>query len=118
MANTIKIKRGIKANVPILARGELAYATDTNELFIGVLENPSSTEDNVLINDISAELLSDDVTEIVSSLAGSGLIFNEGDDELEVKFATSQEGLDGTLDNVVMSPLLTAEATAVLDGGD
>jgi hypothetical protein len=55
MANTIKIKRGAKANLPILARGELAYATDTNELFIGVLASPTVVGDNVLVNvDLSA----------------------------------------------------------------
>ena len=35
MANTIKIKRGLKANLPTLEIGEQAYCTDTNELFIG-----------------------------------------------------------------------------------
>jgi hypothetical protein len=52
MANIIKIKRGLKANLPILERGELAYATDTNELFIGVLSEPTQVIDNVLINDL------------------------------------------------------------------
>lgn len=31
----IKIKRGLKANLPILNEGEFAYCTDTKELFIG-----------------------------------------------------------------------------------
>lgn len=35
MANTIKIKRGLKTNLPSLELGELAYCTDTKELFIG-----------------------------------------------------------------------------------
>lgn len=35
MSTTIKIKRGLKANLPTLSVGELAYCTDTNELFIG-----------------------------------------------------------------------------------
>ena len=35
MASTIKIKRGLKVNLPILEIGELGYCTDTNELFIG-----------------------------------------------------------------------------------
>ena len=58
MANTIKIKRGLKANLPTLAVGEQAYCTDTNELFIGtdtgnVLVNPEtdlSTYDNHIAN--------------------------------------------------------------------
>ena len=53
MANIIKIKRGTKTNLPILARGELGYATDTNELFIGVLAEPTEVADNILINDLS-----------------------------------------------------------------
>ena len=35
MATTIKIKRGLKENLPTLADGELAYCTDTQEMFIG-----------------------------------------------------------------------------------
>lgn len=44
MANTIKIKRGLKANLPSLEIGEQAYCTDTNELFIG------TSGGNVLVN--------------------------------------------------------------------
>lgn len=38
MANTIKIKRGLSSNIDntILAQGELAITTDTNELYVGV----------------------------------------------------------------------------------
>jgi hypothetical protein len=50
MGNKIQIKRGLKAALPILVRGELGYATDTNELFIGVLAEPTSPTDNVLVN--------------------------------------------------------------------
>lgn len=54
MSETLKVKvqRGLKANLPILSRGELAYTTDTNELFIGVLAEPTNVSDNVLINNI------------------------------------------------------------------
>jgi hypothetical protein len=44
VANLIKIKRGLKANLPVLAEGELAFCTDTNELYIG------TSGGNVLIN--------------------------------------------------------------------
>jgi hypothetical protein len=37
MSTTIKIKRGLKTNLPTLSEGELAYCTDTNELFIGTV---------------------------------------------------------------------------------
>lgn len=57
MANLIKIKRGLKEDLPILKRGELGYATNTNELFIGVLENPSSINDNKLVNDLNDYLV-------------------------------------------------------------
>jgi hypothetical protein len=33
--STIKVKRGLKANVPTLSDGEFGLATDTKELFIG-----------------------------------------------------------------------------------
>lgn len=35
MADIIKIKRGLKENIPQLEEGELGYCTDTNELYIG-----------------------------------------------------------------------------------
>jgi hypothetical protein len=44
MANIIKIKRGLKENLPTLQIGEQAYCTDTNELFIG------TDTGNVLVN--------------------------------------------------------------------
>ena len=72
MANLIKIKRGLKENLPILARGELGYATDTNELFIGILSEPSLVTDNILINDLS--ILEDYFTKSeIEDLAGNGL---------------------------------------------
>lgn len=54
MSQTLKVKvqRGLKANLPILSRGELAYTTDTNEFFVGVLAEPTNVSDNVLVNDI------------------------------------------------------------------
>lgn len=48
MANIIKIKRGLKANLPALAIGELAYCTDTKELFIGV--NTGTTSEPIIEN--------------------------------------------------------------------
>lgn len=35
MANTILIKRGLKAALPVLTQGEPAYCTDTDEVYIG-----------------------------------------------------------------------------------
>lgn len=35
MANKIQIRRGIKANLPILSAGEPAFCTDTKQLFLG-----------------------------------------------------------------------------------
>ncbi|WEG14017.1 GDSL-type esterase/lipase family protein [Pullulanibacillus sp. KACC 23026] len=43
----IQIKRGLKANLPILDDGELAFCTDTKEYFIGTING------NVLVNDFS-----------------------------------------------------------------
>lgn len=42
--NTIKIKRGLKKTLPTLQDGELAFTTDTNELYIG------TTTGNKLLN--------------------------------------------------------------------
>jgi hypothetical protein len=46
MANTIKIKRGLKTNLPTLEIGEMGYCTDTNELFIG------TSTGNVLVSEL------------------------------------------------------------------
>lgn len=35
MAQTILIKRGLKANLPVLATGEFGVCTDTNEVYVG-----------------------------------------------------------------------------------
>jgi hypothetical protein len=35
MSKTIQIKRGLKPGIPTLNEGELAYTTDTKELYIG-----------------------------------------------------------------------------------
>ena len=66
MANIIRIKRGLKDNLPTLLVGELAFCTDTNELFIG------KSTGNTLVNDLS--ILQNYFTkEEVEDLAGTGL---------------------------------------------
>ena len=35
MAVTLKVKRGTSLNLPVLNVGELGFASDTNELYIG-----------------------------------------------------------------------------------
>jgi hypothetical protein len=67
MANKIQIKRGLRADLPaILSVGELAYCTDTEELFIGT----GNTEaPNLLINDLSEYYDKDEI----QALAGEGL---------------------------------------------
>ena len=47
MADTIKIRRGLKVNLPTLEEGELGFCTDTGELYIG------TSEGNVLLSGVS-----------------------------------------------------------------
>jgi len=35
MAQTIQIRRGLKADLPILSEGEMGFCTDTKEIYIG-----------------------------------------------------------------------------------
>lgn len=35
MAQTIKVKRGLKTNLPLLSAGEMGFCTDTKEMFVG-----------------------------------------------------------------------------------
>lgn len=58
MATTIKIKRGLKTNLPTLAVGEMGYCTDTNELFIG------TDTGNVLINEGGQATETPTITEV------------------------------------------------------
>lgn len=51
MANQIKIKRGLKANIPRLNEGELGYATNTKELYVG-----NASGGNTLIGPTSASI--------------------------------------------------------------
>lgn len=105
MANIIKIKRGLKTNLPMLARGELGYATDTNELFIGVLAEPSNSSDNVLVNDLSD--LDNYYTQTeIEGFAGTGLTFNTG---------TSKFDIDNPFDPNGTFANLRAEATTAED---
>lgn len=66
MANTIKIKRGLSSNInnTILAQGELAITTDTNELYVGVEGGKKKLgSDVVIIYD------TDDESTVVKKLA-------------------------------------------------
>lgn len=56
MANTIKIKRGLKADLPTLTVGEVAYCTDTKELFIGTATG------NELLNGAGGSTTASDVS--------------------------------------------------------
>ena len=91
MANKIQIKRGLKANLPTLSVGELAYCTDTKELFIGtgIPETP-----NLLINDLSEYYDKDEIQE----LAGDGLSWDAVEGEFKVNSIFDP---DGTYDNLV-----------------
>lgn len=102
MASTILIKRGLKANLPILDRGELAYATDTKELFIGVLAEPTVVGDNVLISDITKSDF--------DTLVTTGLVWDSVNEELSVDFADGTEALEVNNIVKVMSPQRTDEA--------
>lgn len=75
MSQKIQIKRGLKANLPLLADGEFAFCTDTKELFIGsatgnILVYPvnnsstvnvtdSSTNGNLIINGVEVKVYDD-----------------------------------------------------------
>jgi hypothetical protein len=108
MASTILIKRGLQANLPILERGELAYATDTKRLFIGVLTEPVDVSDNVLISDIDSFFTKTEFTD----LASTGLIWNNSEQHFEIDFADGTEALEINNLTKVMSPQRTAEAIA------
>ena len=108
MASLILIKRGLEANLPILERGELAFATDTKRLFIGVLAEPTQVSDNVLISSIDDFYTKTET----ASLVGTGLLWDSQAEEFNIAFASEEEAGTGSNETKVMSPLRTAQAIA------
>ncbi len=106
MASLILIKRGLEANLPILERGELAFATDTKRLFIGVLAEPTQVSDNVLISSIDDFYTKTET----ASLVGTGLLWDSQAEEFNIVFASEEEAQTGTNTTRVMNPLRTADA--------
>lgn len=76
MSNIIKIKRGLVANLPTLALGEIAYTTDSKEVYVGNgvgndkvgVNNPLKSGDNVseLTNDANYTSNGDNVSVFVN----------------------------------------------------
>ena len=74
----VKVKRGLKANLPVLVNGELGFCEDTGELFVG------SPTGNCLINssggDSSGDMLksiydtnNDGIVDVAASAPWSGI---------------------------------------------
>ena len=91
MANTIKVRRGTKANLPILNQGELAFTTDTNELFIG----DGTTNHEILVG-VAISSPADD--ELLAYDSGSGKWINQTPGEVGVLAADGSVPLTGNLD--------------------
>ena len=120
MATTIKIKRGLKANLPILSVGELAYCTDTNELFIGTdtgnaLVNQDIDTDEYIVSGTfddttgNLTLTRSDAGEITVNLDGRYLqSFTDTND-----YVTSADFTNGTL---TLTRTDVGEVTVDLDG--
>lgn len=102
--STIKIRRGLFEDLPSLELGELGFATDTNQLFIGKLDDLNNPV-NVLISDIE-----DFYTQTeTQGLAGTGLIWDDTNKEFDLDFANETQALDDTNETKAMNPKRTAE---------
>lgn len=120
MPTTIKIKRGLKANLPTLSVGELAYCTDTNELFIGTdtgneLVNQDIDTDEYIVSGTFDDTTGDltltrsDAGEITINLDGRYLqSFTDTND-----YVTSADFTNGTL---TLTRTDAGEVTVDLDG--
>jgi hypothetical protein len=120
MSTTIKIKRGLKTNLPTLSEGELAYCTDTNELFIGTvsgneLVNQDLDTDEYIVSgtfdDETGDLVltRSDSQDITINLDGRYLqTFTDTND-----FVTSADFTNGTL---TLTRTDTGTITVSLDG--
>jgi hypothetical protein len=93
MANLIKIKRGLKEDLPTLEIGELGFCTDTDELFIG------KGNENILISPINILPIETKVENHTLALSDSGkvIIFDSSNDlNLTIPLNSSVEFEIGT----------------------
>lgn len=71
MASTILLKRGLKANLPAeAALGEPLYCTDTGEIFVGMGAGQSLKSTGVIIDDVTASLLTTFSSSKINTLLG------------------------------------------------
>ena len=100
MSTTIKIKRGLKANLPVLEVGELAFCTDTNEFFIGTtvgnkLLNEDPTEPYALDSNLQNHIEDDtNPHSVTKTQVGLSNVDNTSDADKPISTAT-QQALDG-----------------------
>lgn len=76
MSNTIKIRRGVKASLPVpdaSTAGELRYATDTGELFID-----DGSQNKLIGGDLAAKLEWTTVPATAASTGTAGQIAYDG----------------------------------------
>lgn len=117
MATTIKIKRGLKLNLPTLNEGELAHCTDTNELFIGTAQG------NVRVNDDLDDVLEFQDFASFPAEGDSGKIYVDASEDKVYRWsgstyvnisspdiATPTEVIEGTSNEKVMTPARTTQA--------
>lgn len=114
MANTIKIKRGLKNNLPALEIGEMGYCTDTNELFIG------TNEGNVLINvgDEIARTATPTVTitEVGTTTVSFTIKNNSDNYPALVRYEINQS--PPLEEEITLEPLQTSEVLTITDLAD
>lgn len=102
--STIKIRRGLFENLPSLEIGELGFATDTNQLFVGKDDGLGGTI-NVLISDIG-----DFYTKTqIQDLDGTGILWDAVNTKFKLDFADASQALDDTNELKAMNPKRTAE---------
>lgn len=117
MANTIRIKRGLKANLPALLAGELAYCNDTLELFVGRVNPENGFTENILVNDIPdlPDLSGFYTKSEIAALAGLGLVFQN--EKFDADLALESEATTGTDNTKLMTPLRTTQAITAQTSG-
>lgn len=109
MANTIKIKRGLKENLPTLQIGEPGYCTDTNELFIGTAEG------NVLIN-VGDEITrtatpTTTITEVTETTVSFTVKNNSEDYPALIRYQINQS--PPLQEEITLDPLETSEVLTI-----
>lgn len=116
----IQVKRGVKANLPALSEGELAFCTDTGELYVGG-ESKNIPVKGVDCVPVAGGTMTGDLTVGSSQIQTNGYIIGTWLRTTQVGKAAADTGKVAVIDNgwiYYRTPQEIVAACESFDGGD